>query len=88
MIEALRNPSYDHMMDHFIIYAFIGIFITFVAVAVSMTCWSKVPKEKGFDKDALCKDLFHAGPFLQTQTGEILPEHYVKLKKVIGKHAH
>ena len=88
VIEALRSPSYDHMMDHMLIYAFIVVFITFVAIAVSMTCWRSVPKEKGIDKDALCKDLFHAGPFLQTQTGEILPEHYVKLKQVIGKHAH
>ena len=76
------------MMDHILIYAFIVIFVTLVAVAVSMTCWRSVPKEKGLDKDELCKDLFHAGPFLQTQTGEILPEHYVKLKQVIGKHAH
>ena len=76
------------MKDHILIYTFIVVFITFVALSVSMTCFKSLPKEKGFDKDALCKDLFHAGPFLQTQTGEILPDHFVKLKKVIGKHSH
>ena len=80
VMEALRSPSYDHMLDHMLIYTFIVVFITFVAIVVSMTCWKSVPKEKAFDKDALCKDLFHAGPFLQTTTGEILPDAYAKLK--------
>ena len=36
----------------------------------------------------MLKDLDREGPFLQNQAGEFLPEHFVKLKRIIGQHAH
>ena len=86
--EALKNPSAEHMMDHKLIYIGIGLFITVIIAIAAIICMKKIPREQVFDKNALYQDLDREGPFLQTQSGEILPESFVKLKRVIGKHAH
>ena len=95
---ALKNPS----MEHWQIYIGLGLCIT-AAVLMSAIQGQMIknahkkdePSVEGaphqvsqIDRDALYQELDRTGPFPQSDTGTIKPEHFVKLKRVIGKHAY
>ena len=89
VIEAITQPSLDHIMIYLCICLIFAVVIAAIKLSqLEINDTKEDDPSKAVDKYALYMDLDREGPFPKSETGQIAPESFVKLKRAIGKAVH
>ena len=90
VLSGLKNPSWENLSTFFTICLLLAVIsavlVTFCTEKFDMNDSKSAGPLSKLDIDGLYKDVDQAGPFTKTETGEISPENFVTLKRIIGKH--